>query len=208
MHTLTRLLRFVSKKLGQKTAIHSVRRIQFPTSLLSNSTAPLSVYVLRDLSAYLKRYGFTSADYFQLGSEAQQDLQTMPLLGPLKKSKSILEVHESIFTEHFSSFDQHCNYRILRADADSLEFSALSTGESSQALLESPKSSHLGCIQKAGVAAALGTLISHPLSEVRHPRCVYLGDPECLFEVRFAPKNRGKVRPLSPIQRLGLPPAG
>jgi hypothetical protein len=187
-HTVLRLLQYTSQKFSSATSLHALRRIQFPAHQLQNPQNPVSVRVLMDLTAYFTRYGVTERDHYQMGLLAQKDLKKIPTLGALNPEEGIARTHEKLFLELSGNFDRNTRYRILSARPGGMSISALLEEESSAVMRESPQSSKLGCVQKAGVIATLGSLSHHHQSQVRHPHCRFHGDADCVFEIDFGPK--------------------
>ncbi len=189
--TAINAVKFLEKKRDSLSALLLTRRLgldpQFFTDpSFERRSVPIELIArVFDESA---RMGLDQKDFYQMGLQTGLRFQkggSSPLSLAVKSARSLAEIYESILGEHTHFFDENHEYWVHSVTPDQLVFRSVPSKRAQDEQKSARVGSAIGCIQRSGAAAAFPAHGGRGVTRVRHPRCIFRGDPFCEFEVEL-----------------------
>lgn len=194
-HTASAVIRYLNQHKGHMSGLRAIRRLQIPTSLLSNPNQSISPILLADLLQESYRYGLNEHDFRSIG-HASASLNRETALGKSASvSRNLVELHEKLVLELIRSFDQNNDYSIESISKDHCTIVSKPREPMRELLPRLGAGSKFGCIQRLGVIESFPNYIKRSRSSARHTHCVHRGDPVCRYRVEF-PTLNSTLRPV------------
>ena len=166
---------------------HALRRLQVRRAAFDDPDASNNVLLGVDLTKEFARQGASHADVYELGFQTSARLKSYLVLAEqVRQCRTITEGLEFRMLELAPKLeDRNCDYSIIRMNSACVVIECFEKQDVLDALrLPRFGDSHV-CSLKAGTMASTTTYMGLPPSTVTEVKCVYRGDPSCIFEINF-----------------------
>lgn len=194
-HTVLNALEYITRYRGQHIRYSVNRHFQIHDSFWTDAPdSPINLRFITDLWEYLKTLRFEAADYRALGFHSNHTLRNTPIDRALATRSSTTAVFELMFGDFLKNFEQNCEYRINKLQANRCVVDCHSRTEVAEALEVKHLGSLEGCQVKAGVLEGLPVFIGRSAARISETSCVHKGDTICRFVIEYEDSPLYKVR--------------
>jgi len=174
-----------------------VRRFfQIDPTALSDLDGSINVLFFRDISAFLRKRGFSDSEFYSIGlfsSVTAADSSFAKVLSTLKTPQAI---YEHAFVDLISFHERNHSYKVLELDKTHCKVESKSNQDIARALNVKTLGSRDTCIYRSGVMASTLSLVGLPEAHVHEEACEHNGDASCRFVVQYDHIQKSNLRKL------------
>lgn len=187
--TAMSVLEYVERFHSFWSAESLLTECQLDRTALQNPDEMVNIRLISDFLQKLADRGMSADTFYRMGQMVSNFSVNHPLAEEVKDIECTRKLYEVIVSQHAGHFEFNHVYSIRYLNAESCLVMAEQKDEVRQSLSEKRYGNRAGCHYKAGIFAAFPGFLGRPHAEVTEIACVHDGDPACLLEIKFGPRN-------------------